>query len=88
MAERSIAVDDKTRVSTQHQREIQMGRKAVRDVCRTGVPADMIGQPIRFQAKGTEPFGDPIGGVIADQHRAATSVPIDRLDRGRFIEPE
>ena len=88
MAERSIAVDDKTRVATQHQRGIQMGREAARDVGRTGIPADMIGQQIRLEAKGTEPFGDPIGGVIADQHRVAAPVRIDRLDSGRFIEPE
>jgi len=62
-----------------------MGREAARDVGRTRVPGDMIGQQIRLEAKGTEPFGDPIGRVITDQHRAAAPVRIDRLDRGRSM---
>ena len=31
----------------------------------------MIGQQIRLEPKVTEPFGDPIGRVIADQHCVA-----------------
>jgi hypothetical protein len=65
-----------------------MGREAARDVGRTRVPADMIGQQIRLEAKGTEPFGDPIGRVIADQHCAADTVRIDCLDRRRFFGPK
>jgi hypothetical protein len=58
------------------------------DVGCTGVPADMIGQQIPLEAKGTEPFGDPVGRVIADQHRAAAPDRVDRLDRRPVIGPE
>ena len=85
MAGRSIAVDDQTGVAAQHQGCVETGREALRHVGRPRIPANMIGQMNRLEAKGTEPLRDPVGGVITDEHSTARPVGIDQLDRGGFI---
>jgi hypothetical protein len=88
VAGRSIAVDDQTRVAAQHQGCVETGREAARHVGRPGIPANMIGQMDRLEAKGAEPLRDPVGGVITDEHSTAQPVGIDRLDRGRLTGQE
>ena len=50
MAKSLVAVGGKTRLASRHQRRIQMGRAAARNVRCTRIPADMIGQQIRVEA--------------------------------------
>jgi len=50
MARNSVAVDGKTQLATRHQRKIQMGREAARNVRCTRIPADTTGQQIRVEA--------------------------------------
>jgi hypothetical protein len=88
MAERAIAVDDQPRVATQHQRGIQVGRKAEGDIGCAGIPRNVLAEPIALKPQGMESSWDPIGRVIADQQRVATTVWVDRLEGRRFIGPE
>lgn len=50
MARNSVAVGGKTRLATRHQRKIQMGREAARNVRCARIPSDIIGQRIRIEA--------------------------------------
>jgi hypothetical protein len=59
-----------------------MGREVARHLGGTGVPGDMIGQQGRFETKGPESPGDPIRGVITQQHDAAAPLRVQYLDGG------
>ncbi len=65
--ERSVTVDDEARIHLTHEGGVEAAGKLLRQAARTHVPRDMsykLGVP---QAQLSEPAGEPVTGVIANE---------------------